>query len=84
MDGGDLRPVRLRIPDPSLRGELSAHYARSGFAVSPVGEGELEVERPDAPDGEQARREIATHLLVWDLLHPGSRVELVDDATEAG
>jgi hypothetical protein len=70
--------VRLRIPDPSLREELSAHYARSGFAVSPAGDGELEVERPDAPDPGQARREIATHLLVWDLLHPEAPGEVVE------
>ena len=46
------------------------HYARSGFAVRPVGDRELDVERTDAPDEEQARREIETHLLVWDVLHP--------------
>jgi len=69
IEATDLRPVRLRIPDPSLREELSAHYARSGFAVRSVGWDELEVERPDASE-EQARREVATHLLVWELLHP--------------
>ncbi len=54
------------------------HYARSGFAVRPVGDRELEVERTDAPDEEQARREIATHLLVWELLHPDVPGEIVD------
>lgn len=73
-----LRPVRIRIPDPSLREELSVHYARSGFAVRPVGDRELEVERTDAPDEEQARREIATHLLIWELLHPDVPGEIVD------
>ena len=54
------------------------HYARSGFAVRPVGDRELEVERTDAPDEEQARREIATHLLIWELLHPDIPGEIVD------
>lgn len=54
------------------------HYARSGFAVRPVGDRELDVERTDAPDEEQARREIETHLLVWELLRPGARAEIVD------
>jgi hypothetical protein len=78
MDAGGLRPVRLRIPDPSLLEELSAHYARSGFAVRPLGEGELSVERTDAPDDDQGRREVAAHLLVWELLHPECPGEIVD------
>lgn len=78
MGPAQLRPARIRIPDPSLREELSVHYARSGFAVRPVGDRELEVERTDAPDEEQARREIAAHLLVWELLHPDVPGEIVD------
>jgi hypothetical protein len=73
----ELRPVRLRIPDPSLREELSGHYVRSGFGVRPIGEQELEVERPDAPDEQQGRREVGTHLLVWELLHPECPCEIV-------
>ncbi len=78
MEATELRPVRLRIPDPSLREELSVHYARSGFAVRPVGDDELEVERADAPSEEQGRREVAAHLLVWELLHPECPGEIVD------
>jgi hypothetical protein len=70
--------VLLRIPDPSLREELSAHYARSGFVVRPVGDRELDVERPDAPGEEQGRREVAAHLLVWELLHPECPGEIVE------
>ena len=50
---------------------------RSGFAVRPAGEGDLLVERPDAPDDEQGRREVGTHLLVWELLHPACPGEIV-------
>lgn len=53
------------------------HYARSGFAVRPVGDRELDVERTDAPDEEQARREIETHLLVWALLYPDAPGEII-------
>ena len=77
MDGSELRPVRLRIPDPLLREELSVHYVRSGFAVRPVGIGELDVELPDAPSDDQGRREVATHLLVWEVLHPECPGEIV-------
>jgi hypothetical protein len=78
MDGADLRPVRLRITDPSLREDLGAHYARAGFAVRPNGPDELEVERVDAPDRAQARREVEVHLLMWDLLHPESPAKILD------
>jgi hypothetical protein len=70
IQAGELRPVRLRIPDPSLREELNGHYARSGFAVRAVGDRELDVEREDAPSDKQGRREVAAHLVVWELLHP--------------
>jgi hypothetical protein len=78
MRDGELRPVRLRISNPSLRDELSAHYVRSGFAVHPIGKRELAVERPDAPNDEQGRREIEAHLLVWELLHPECPGEIVE------
>jgi hypothetical protein len=78
MDVGELRPVRIRIPDPSLREELSGHFLRSGFAVHAVGAHELEVGRPDAPSYEQGRREVAAHLLIWELLHPECPGEIVE------
>lgn len=51
---------------------------RSGFIVRPVGDRELDVERPDAPDEQQGRREVGTHLLVWELLHPDCPGEIVE------
>jgi hypothetical protein len=32
----------------------------------------IEVERPDAPDDEQATREVLLHLSVWSLMYPDS------------
>jgi hypothetical protein len=78
MDTGELRPVLLRIPDASLREELIGHFRRSGFAVRPLGDCELGVERSDAPCDEQGRREVAAHLLVWELLHPECPGEIVE------
>jgi hypothetical protein len=45
--------------------------------VRPLGDRELAVERTDAPDDDQGRREVAAHLLVWELLHPESPGEIV-------
>jgi len=39
--------------------------------VQRFGDG-IEVERPDAPDDEQASREIRLHLDVWSLMYPDS------------
>ncbi len=77
IQAGDLRPVRIRIPDASLREELSGHHARSGFAVREVGDRELDVEREDAPSEEQGWREVAAHLMVWDVLHPECPAQIV-------
>ncbi|MET1010030.1 MAG: hypothetical protein ABWY96_08270 [Gaiellaceae bacterium] len=45
--------------------------------MRPLGDCELAVERTDAPDDDQGRREVAAHLLVWELLHPESPGEIV-------
>jgi hypothetical protein len=66
----ELRPVTVQIGKAELLGELLEHFARSGFAVRPVGATELVVDLPDAPDHEQGRREVGAHLLVWAVLHP--------------
>ena len=58
-------------PTPSLLPELAQHFERSGFRVEQSGE-VIEVERPDAPDDEQATREVLLHLSVWSLMYPDS------------
>lgn len=57
---------------------MSAHFERSGFAVRSAGDRALDVERDDAPDQAQARREIAAHLLVWQVLRPEVTAEILD------
>ena len=73
MNVGLVRPCGLdiRLRDPSLLPELAQHFERSGFRVEQSGE-VIEVERPDAPDDEQATREVLLHLSVWSLMYPDS------------
>jgi hypothetical protein len=61
----------VRLNDPSLLTELTRHFERSGFRVQQRGDA-LDVERLDAPDTEQAEREVLAHLAVWSLMYPGS------------
>lgn len=74
----DPAALQIRPRDPSLLPELHRHFERSGFRVQQQ-EGAIEVERPDAPDDEQAAREIRLHLDVWLVMHPDS-IALVGDA----
>ena len=73
MNVGLVRPCGLdiRLRDPSLLPELARHFERSGFRVEQLEE-VIEVERPDAPDDEQAAREIHLHLSVWLVMNPDS------------
>jgi hypothetical protein len=68
--------MRVTISDPTLLADLHGHFQRAGFAAEPSGERSLEVRRPDAPDDEQARREIEVHLRVWRARHPGAEAEV--------
>lgn len=43
-----------------------------------AGDRALDVERADAPDQAQARREIAAHLLVWEVLRPDVVAQILD------
>lgn len=73
MNVGLVRPCGLEVRprDPSLLPELAQHFERSGFRVEQLEEA-IEVERPDAPDDEQAAREIHQHLSVWLVMNPNS------------
>jgi hypothetical protein len=71
-----LRPVRVTISDPTLFADLREHFQRAGFAVQETGEQAVDVRRADAPDSDQARREIELHLQVWRARHLGAEAEL--------
>ena len=76
--------MRLRTCDPTLLGDLCAHFERAGFAVESTGDADLDVRRPDAPSPEQEAREIELHLKVWRIMQPSSQVVLVDPVTASG
>jgi hypothetical protein len=67
----------IRLDDTALVDDLCAHFNRSGFVAESVGDGMIEVARADAPDADQARREVLMHLRVWQVTHPGSGVRPV-------
>ena len=70
--------MRLRTGDLTLLDDLRAHFERSGFVIAATDDGDLDVRRSDAPNAEQEAREIELHLMVWRIVRPSVRVELVD------
>lgn len=66
--------MKLRISDPGLRTEFARHFERAGFTVEVVGDA-IWVDRPDAPDSAQARREVSAHAQIWEVMHPDAPVE---------
>jgi hypothetical protein len=72
-----LAAMRIRLEDHALVDDLCAHYARSGFAVNPVGEGVIEVAQPGSPAEEQERRELMMHLRIWTILNPDAEARIL-------
>ena len=66
-----LRPVHIRLCDPSLLSELRQHFERSGFDVEDVND-DLDVYRATASSDELSTREVLLHLRVWLAMHPDS------------
>ena len=81
-----VRVMRVRISDPSLAEELLG-FLRRADCIADVGNVEahaegiaVEVEVPQAYDDHQARMEVSLYLRVWEAMHPGSGVELLESA----
>jgi hypothetical protein len=72
-----LRPVLIRLSNPSFADDLCAHFQRSGFTAKRRGTRTIEVGRADAPNPEQEAREIEVHLRVWRATNPGV-IALID------
>jgi len=72
-----LRPVLIRLSNPSLADDLCAHFRNSGFTAKRRGSRTIEVGRADAPTPEQQEREIDLHLRVWRATNPGV-IALID------
>jgi hypothetical protein len=73
-----LRPMLIRIDDPSLVDELCANFQRAGFTAVPAGECLAKVRRLDSPSPDQERREVELHLRVWRAIHPEVEAAIVD------
>lgn len=76
--------MRVRISDPGLAEELLG-FLRRADCIADVGDVEahaegiaVQVEVPRAYDDQQARMEVALYLRVWEAMHPGSGVELLE------
>jgi hypothetical protein len=67
----DCIPVRVRISEPGLLGDLSDALSRASCHVERFGEDGIEV-GPPSPllTPEQARKEIALYLVLWRVKHP--------------
>ena len=74
---GTLRPMLIRLSDPSFVDDLCAHFRDSGFTAKRRGSRTIEVGRADAPNPEQEAREIEVHLSVWRATNPGV-IALID------
>jgi hypothetical protein len=72
-----LRPVLIRLSNPSFAADLCAHFRNSGFTAKRRGSRTIEVGRADAPTPEQEEREINLHLRVWRATNP-SVIALID------
>jgi hypothetical protein len=69
--------MRIHIDNHGLVDDLCAHYARSGFKAASVGDGMIQVARPDAQTKDQERREVLMHLRIWRAISPGVNITLV-------
>ena len=76
--------MRVRISDPGLAEELLG-FLRRADCIADVGNVQahaeglaVQVEVPQAYDDQQARMEVSLYLRVWEAMHPGSGVELLE------
>jgi len=67
----------IKLHTPHLVDDLCLHFRRSGFSAELAGGAMVEVERPDAPSPEQARREVLMHLRIWAVINPDAPAELI-------
>lgn len=71
--------IRIQVADDALVEDLCAHFVRSSFTATSVGDAMVEVRRPGAATLDQERREVLLHLRVWEIVNPGVAVTLESD-----
>jgi hypothetical protein len=79
-----VREMVVRLSDPSVVDKFLG-YLRRADCIARLGEVgahaegvAVDVEVPAAYDEEQARLELALYLRVWEAVHPGTEVQLLD------
>jgi hypothetical protein len=79
-----LREMVVRLSDPSFA-EKFLGYLRRANCIARLGEVDahaegvaVDVEVPAAYDEEQALLELALYLRVWEAVHSGTEVQLLD------
>jgi hypothetical protein len=68
----------IRLSEPTLVESLCEDFRRAGFTAQAAGGSMVEVQRPDAPQPDQERREVEFHLRVWQAMNPEVVVYSVD------
>jgi hypothetical protein len=64
-------PVRVRISEPELLGDLVASLSRACCQVERIGEDGIEIGSPSPIlTTDQARKEIGLYLVLWRAKHP--------------
>jgi len=68
----------LRLCKPDLVDDLCENFRRAGFTAHSAGGSMAEIQRLDAPEREQERREVELHLRVWQAMRPEAAVEILN------
>lgn len=71
--------MRVRVLNPALVADLERSLRRSACYVEQESRDTIQVLVPDAPDADQARREVRLYLAIWRAQHAGARAELVGE-----
>ena len=67
----------MRLYDERLVPDLEAHFVRSGITVERLGGSLIQVTRPFRQEDGAFRQEIASHLRIWQAIHPDAKVEIL-------
>ena len=70
--------MRARVSNPALLRDLISYLQKAECIAEQVGQDELELSIPRAPDEAQARREAQLYLRTWRAMNPGANVEIID------
>ena len=67
---GSLRPLRVKLSDPSLVDDLVDFLRRSGCVAQPAEETIVSVSIPKSLREDAAELELDLYLRVWEATHP--------------